>query len=81
MPREIIHTDKTPASLGGYSQAVKAGILLFVAGQGPIRPQDRRSPGLVNPGADTAVPQACPGHLPCSRQQPRQGGQRDLHLG
>ncbi len=31
--REIISTDKAPAAIGPYSQAVKAGNLLFVAGQ------------------------------------------------
>lgn len=35
---EIIHTDKAPAALGPYSQAVKAGNLLFVSGQVPIDP-------------------------------------------
>ena len=36
--KEIIHTDKAPAALGPYSQAVKAGNLLFVSGQIPIDP-------------------------------------------
>ncbi len=31
--KEIISTDKAPAAIGPYSQAVKAGNLLFVAGQ------------------------------------------------
>ncbi len=38
MPKEIIHTDKAPRSLAGYSQAVKAGGFVFVAGQGPFDP-------------------------------------------
>ena len=38
MPREIIQTDKAPKSLAGYSQAVKAGGFVFVAGQGPFDP-------------------------------------------
>jgi 2-iminobutanoate/2-iminopropanoate deaminase len=38
MPKEIIHTDKAPKSLAGYSQAVKAGGFIFVAGQGPFDP-------------------------------------------
>ena len=37
MPREIIRTDRAPKSLS-YSQAVKAGGLVFVAGQGPFDP-------------------------------------------
>ena len=36
--REIIHTDGAPASIGPYSQAVKAGGLLFAAGQIPLDP-------------------------------------------
>lgn len=35
---QIIHTDKAPAAIGPYSQAVKAGNLLFVSGQIPIDP-------------------------------------------
>jgi len=38
MPKEIIHTEKAPQSLAGYSQAVKAGGFVFVAGQGPFDP-------------------------------------------
>jgi len=36
MTKEIIHTDKAPKSLAGYSQGVKAAGLVFVAGQGPF---------------------------------------------
>ena len=35
---QIIHTDRAPAAIGPYSQAVKAGNLLFVSGQLPIAP-------------------------------------------
>lgn len=35
---QIIHTDKAPAAIGPYSQAVRAGNLLFVSGQIPIDP-------------------------------------------
>jgi 2-iminobutanoate/2-iminopropanoate deaminase len=38
VPKEIIHSDKAPQSLAGYSQAVKAAGLVFVAGQGPFDP-------------------------------------------
>ena len=34
----IIHTDRAPAAIGPYSQAVQAGNLLFVSGQIPIDP-------------------------------------------
>ncbi|HLW74229.1 MAG TPA: RidA family protein [Gammaproteobacteria bacterium] len=36
MPKQIIHSDKAPKSLAGYSQAVKAGGFIFVSGQGPF---------------------------------------------
>ena len=36
MAKEIIHTDKAPKSLAGYSQAVKANGFVFVSGQGPF---------------------------------------------
>ncbi|MFZ5942915.1 MAG: RidA family protein [Bacillota bacterium] len=37
--RTIINTDKAPQAIGPYSQAVKAGQLLFVSGQIPINAQ------------------------------------------
>ena len=38
MSKQIIKTDKAPAPIGPYSQAVKTGDLLFVSGQIPIDP-------------------------------------------
>ena len=35
---QIIHTEAAPAAIGPYSQAVKAGNLLFISGQIPIDP-------------------------------------------
>ena len=35
---QIIHTPHAPAAIGPYSQAVKAGNLLFVSGQIPLDP-------------------------------------------
>ena len=37
--KEIIATDKAPAAIGPYSQAVKTGNLLFTSGQIPIDPE------------------------------------------
>ena len=39
MSREIISTDKAPGAIGPYSQAVRAGDLLFCSGQIPIDPK------------------------------------------
>lgn len=36
--KEIIATEKAPGAIGPYSQAVKAGNLVFVSGQIPIDP-------------------------------------------
>ena len=33
-----VHTEKAPAAIGPYSQAVKAGDLVFVSGQLPVDP-------------------------------------------
>ena len=36
MTNQVIHTENAPAAIGPYSQAVKAGNLLFVSGQVPF---------------------------------------------
>ena len=36
--KQIISTDQAPAAIGPYSQAVRAGNLLFVSGQIPVDP-------------------------------------------
>lgn len=38
MAKEIIHTDKAPAAIGAYSQAVKAGDTVYLSGQIPLDP-------------------------------------------
>ena len=38
MAKLIVQTDRAPTSFAGYSQAVKAGGLVFVSGQGPFDP-------------------------------------------
>ena len=38
MTKKVISTDKAPAAVGPYSQAIKTGNLLFVSGQIPINP-------------------------------------------
>ncbi|MGX9757278.1 RidA family protein [Clostridioides difficile] len=39
MKHEVLHTNDAPAALGPYSQAIKAGNLLFVSGQVPLVPE------------------------------------------
>ncbi len=36
---KIIHTDKAPAAVGPYSQAVLAGNILYISGQIPLVPE------------------------------------------
>lgn len=38
MNKEIIQTDKAPAAIGAYSQAVKAGNTVYLSGQIPLVP-------------------------------------------
>jgi 2-iminobutanoate/2-iminopropanoate deaminase len=54
MPRQAVTTDKAPAAIGPYSQAVKAGNLLFLSGQIPIDP---RTGNLVEGGIEAQTRQ------------------------
>lgn len=38
MTRQSIHTDRAPKAIGPYSQAVRAGDLVFLSGQIPLDP-------------------------------------------
>lgn len=37
--KSVIHTDKAPAAIGTYSQAVKAGDTVYLSGQIPLVPE------------------------------------------
>ena len=39
MKKEIINTEKAPAALGPYSQAIKTGNTIYVSGQIPLIPE------------------------------------------
>ncbi len=39
MSKSIIQTDKAPAAIGTYSQAVKAGTTVYLSGQIPLVPE------------------------------------------
>ena len=39
MTKEIISTKNAPQAIGPYSQAVKAGNLMFISGQIPLDPE------------------------------------------
>jgi len=46
MPREVIHSDKAPAPIGPYSQAIRSGDTVYVSGQGGLVPETMQ---LVGP--------------------------------
>lgn len=39
MTKKVINTDKAPAAIGTYSQAVKAGNVVYLSGQIPLIPE------------------------------------------
>lgn len=45
MSKTIINTENAPKAFSNYSQAVKAGGFIFVAGQGPFDPATGELPG------------------------------------
>lgn len=52
MPREIITTDRAPAAIGTYSQAVKVGSTVYLSGQIPLDPATMQ---LVEGGIDVQI--------------------------
>ena len=42
--KKIISTEKAPAAIGPYSQAIEANGFLFISGQLPINPADKTIP-------------------------------------
>ena len=55
MPRTPIHTDVAPAAIGPYSQATRAGNLVFFSGQIPLDPA---SGNLVEGGIEAQARRA-----------------------
>lgn len=39
MSKQIIHTDKAPAAIGAYSQAVRVDNTVYLSGQIPLQPE------------------------------------------
>jgi len=52
--REIIHTARAPGAIGAYSQAVKAGGVVYISGQIPLDPARME---LVDSSFDAAAHQ------------------------
>jgi len=55
MQLEYVKTDKAPSPLGSYSQAVRMGNFLFVAGQVPLDPRTKK---LVEGGIEAQTRRA-----------------------
>ena len=55
MDRKIIKTDKAPAAIGPYSQAVEAGGFVFASGQIPIDPATGNIPKGIEAQAKQAL--------------------------
>lgn len=47
MPKQVIQTDKAPRPGGAYSQALRAGDFIFVAGTVPRHPQTGEVPSSI----------------------------------
>lgn len=56
MQKQIVHTDKAPAAIGPYSQAVIIGDLVYTSGQLPLDPSTGTMPVAV---ADQARQSLC----------------------
>lgn len=50
-----VSTDKAPAAIGPYSQAIKANGLLFISGQLPVNPADGAIPAKVEAQAKQSL--------------------------
>ena len=59
--KKIISTNKAPAAIGPYSQAVEAGGLIFISGQLPIDP----ATGVMAPAEIKAQTEAVIRNLEC----------------
>ena len=53
--KNAVSTDKAPAAIGPYSQAVIAGNFVFVSGQLPINPVNGEIPGGVGAQAEQSL--------------------------
>ena len=54
MTKQIIHTDKAPAAIGTYSQAVRVGDTVYLSGQIPLDPATME---LAGPDVETQIRQ------------------------
>lgn len=55
MSKKVIVTDKAPAAIGPYSQAIEAGGFVFASGQIPIDPATGNIPDGIEAQAEQAL--------------------------
>ena len=53
--KKVVNTEKAPAAIGPYSQAIKANGLIFVSGQLPVNPADGSIPADVEAQAKQSL--------------------------
>ncbi len=53
--KTIVNTDKAPAAIGPYSQAIKGNGLMFISGQLPVNPADNTIPATVEAQAKQSL--------------------------
>ncbi|WP_188397807.1 RidA family protein [Sporomusa sp. GT1] len=53
--KKVVNTEKAPAAIGPYSQAIKANGLIFVSGQLPVNPADGSIPTDVEAQAKQSL--------------------------
>lgn len=53
--QEFVNTDKAPAAIGPYSQAIAFGDLVFTSGQIPLDPATGAAPDGIEAQADLAL--------------------------
>lgn len=53
--KKIVNTEKAPAAIGPYSQAIKANGFVFVSGQLPVNPADGSIPSDVEAQAKQSL--------------------------
>lgn len=54
MAKQPVHTDRAPAAIGTYSQAVRTGETVYLSGQIPLDPETQE---LVDGGIDAQIRQ------------------------
>ena len=53
--KKVISTDKAPAAIGPYSQAIQAGEFLYVSGQIPVDPSTGNIPETISAQAEQSL--------------------------